>query len=42
MQKRINICCYSFNKISNRKKTVLQEKFDQTMNFDLTINFDFF
>jgi len=33
-QKLINICC-SFNKISmNRKKTVLQEKFDPTINFD--------
>jgi len=26
----------------NRKKTVLHEKYDLTINFDLMINFDFF
>ena len=41
--KHINICCCTFNKISvNRKKTVLQDKFDLTINFDLMINLDFF
>jgi len=33
MQKRIYISWNSFNKILNREKTVLQEKFDRTMNF---------
>jgi len=36
MQKHINICCFSFNKVSMNKKTLQQE------NFDLMINFDFF
>jgi len=43
LQKHINICCCTFNKISvNRKKTALQDKFDLTINFDLMINLDFF
>jgi len=36
LQKHINICCCSFNKVSMKKKKLLQE------NFDLMINFDFF
>ena len=36
LQKHIKSCCCSFNKVPMKKKTLLQE------NFDLTINFEFF
>jgi len=43
LQKYDNVCYCGFNEISiKRKKTVLQEKFDPTMNFDLMINLDVF
>jgi len=42
LQEHINICCCSFNKVSIKRKTLMEENFDLTIIFDLTINFDFF
>jgi len=42
MQKKINICCCSFNKISMKRKKSAAKNFDLTINFDVMINFHFF
>jgi len=43
LQKISVICCYSFSKISvKRKELCYKTSFNLTINFDLMINFDFF
>jgi len=42
LQKHVNTGCGSVNKISMKRKKLLQDKFDQTINLDLMINSDLF